>query len=121
MPFAHPKWVMDMIMNLVWDLSMPAENRMTAEQHLNVVPPVVRSVAEGIMAYHGQLAQAEAALRTSVNAAPAQNGVDAPSVTFAPPLTPDDASGAASPDPVTQSMPLADSPQASVPANAAGR
>ncbi len=97
-------------MNLLWDTAHGVQT--ASEQHLNVVPPGYRDIAQGIMAYHGQLDAAAGAFQQAVSAAPPQDGVDMPP-------------GTASPDPetlpVTAVMPLAEAPQASVPANSAGR
>jgi hypothetical protein len=108
MPLIHPKWVIDLVMNLLWDVE--SGGQLTSMQHLQAVPPEVRDLAYGVMAYHGQLQAARNAFAEAQAGAPAQNGVDpAP----APPL-----------EPVTQVLPLAQAPFAgeqSVPANAAGR
>ena len=115
-----PKWVMDLIMNLLWDVQNGTQ--LPSAAHLNVVPPGYRDIATGILAYHGQLDAARGAVATAVAQAPAQDSAGAASPDIVPPL-PDELPNHTPPEsqPVTQVMPLADSPQASVPANSAGR
>jgi hypothetical protein len=73
-----------------------------------------------MLAYIGQQHTAAGAFQNAVDQAPAQDGASSPDLV--PPLPGDPpATLPAGTEPVTQVLPLADSPQASVPANAAGR
>jgi hypothetical protein len=105
-----PKWVTDLVMNLLYDAEQDAEHRLTAEQHLNIVPLWMRSAAGAILGYRMQYNEA---------AAPPADDATNPVVRAVPaPVSPSEA--------VTSVMPLivapvADPGQHTVPANAPGR
>ena len=120
-----PKWVTDLVMNLLYDAEQDAEHRLTAEQHLNIVPAWMRSAAGAILGYRMQYNEAAApppddatnpiphtVNPTTGNATPADPGITVV------PVSPSEA--------VTSVMPLVVSPvadpgQHTVPANAPGR
>jgi hypothetical protein len=109
MAIINPKWVVDLVMNLLWDVE--SGGQLSSSQHLQAVPREVQDIAYAVMAYHGQLQAARNALAAAQAEAPAQTGVDT-----------------AAAEPVTQVLPLPQAPFAaaagaeqSVPANSAGR
>jgi hypothetical protein len=109
-----PKWVTDLIMNLLHDAEQPLENRLTAEQHLNVVPHWIRTAASAILGYQMQRYEA---------AAPPADDATAPLPYTVPLPTPPAAAPVSTSDAVTAVIPLNLAPQAetTVPANAPGR
>jgi hypothetical protein len=100
-------------MNLLHDAEQPLENRLTAEQHLNVVPHWIRTAASAILGYQMQRYEA---------AAPPADDATAP-LPATPPAPA--AAPAGTSDAVTAVIPLHLAPQAlpetTVPANAPGR